>query len=129
LKGTTHTVRAPDENGITDDPYINSYISDHIQSDIGSSLFKVLTVHQKWDDVSNDVYDRNHEAEARRQQTTYLDHTIEGFHDNIHVFLGQGKLGSGQEKKGSGHIGDPSYAAFDPIFWYITTNPSGENRG
>lgn len=119
MGGTTHTVRAPDEKGQTDDAYINAYIWRHIQTSLGSSLYKILTTNQKWNDVSNDVYDEKLEAEARRRNTTYIDHTIEGFHDNIHVILGQGKLGWGQERKGSGHIGDPQYAAFDPIFWYV----------
>jgi tyrosinase len=116
LEGTYHTVRAPDENGLQDDKYINTYMHHHIQSDIGSSMYKVLTAHQKWAVFSNDVYDED-EAQNSKDGKSYIDHTLEGFHDNVHVFLGQGKLGTGQKEKGSGHIGDPNYAAFDPLFW------------
>jgi tyrosinase len=130
FNGTEHTVRAPDKNGNEDDGYINSYMQNHIQSDIGSSLYKVLTAHQKWTVFSNDVYD-NQAAEQANGQGPYVDHTLEGFHDNIHVFLSQGKLGMGRQQKGSGHIGDPSYAAFDPIFWLhhrsVTEGLNGEH--
>lgn len=41
-------------------------------------------------------------------------HTIEGFHNNIHGHVGTGKMPGG-----SGHMGDPQIAAFDPIFWFV----------
>lgn len=112
LKGTTHTVRAPDENGQTDDLYINSYISNHIQGELGIGLYKVLNLRQNWDSFSNDVLDARAQVEASKHHVQYVDHSLEGFHDNIHVVLGQGRL-----RNGSGHIGYPQYAAFDPLFW------------
>ena len=117
LQGTTHTIRAPDAAGKQDDTYINQYVSTHIQSDVGSSLFKVFTVDQPWITFSNDVYDQTDANGDKRAGHEYIDHTLEGFHDNIHVFLGQGKL-----PRGSGHIGWPQYAAFDPIFWLHHAN-------
>jgi len=118
FKGTLRTVRAPDEKGETDDGYINDYVRSHLQSDIGTSLYKVLTAHQKWINFSNNVYDNEEEARQARKNINYIDHTLEGFHDNVHVFLGQGKLGIGRrQERGSGHIGNPAYAAFDPMFW------------
>lgn len=89
----------------------------HLQSDIGSNLFKVLTGHSKWITFSNNVFDNEEEEKAAAANRGYIHATLEGFHDNVHVFLGQGTLGTNRDKKGSGHIGHPSYAAFDPIFW------------
>jgi tyrosinase-like protein len=114
LKGTTHTVRAPDENGQTDDLYINSYISNHIQGELGIGLYKVLNLRQNWDGFSNDVLDARAQVEASKHHVQYVDHSLEGFHDNIHVVLGQGRL-----RNGSGHLGYPQYAAFDPLFWFV----------
>ena len=116
LEGTYRTIRAPNENGLQDDSYINMYMQHHIQTDVGGSLYKVLTAPQRWTTFSNDVYDEE-DAQRVKDKNRYIDHTVEGFHDNIHVFLGQGKLGLGKKEKGSGHIGEPNYAAFDPLFW------------
>jgi Common central domain of tyrosinase len=120
LHGSEYTVRAPDANGIQNDAYINRYLRHHLQSDIGSSLYRVLTSAQNWAMFSNDVLDNEEKNEARaRKVRAIIDQSLEGFHDDIHVLLGQGEL-----QNGSGQIGDPRYAAFDPIFWlhhwYVT---------
>ena len=116
LGGNKHTVRAPNENGETDDAYINAYISHHIQSDVGSSLYKVLNIHQTWGTFSNDVLDISGQRRDEDGQGDQIFHTVEGFHDNVHGFLSQGRLQSG-----SGHIGWPEIAAFEPIFWFVVT--------
>jgi len=101
----------------TTDVDVDKYMSDHIQADIGSSLYKVLTVSQDWGTFSNDgapvervqVTDRQGNRDVHE-----IYHTVEGFHDNIHIHIGNGALSGG-----SGHMGDPQLAAFDPIFWLV----------
>lgn len=98
---------------------MDQYISDHIQADVGSSLYKVLTVSQEWSTFSNDgapaevIVGRDRQG---NRETYEIFHTVEGFHDNIH-----GHIGSGTLKNGYGHMGDPQLAAFDPIFWFVIT--------
>jgi len=79
---------------------------------VGSSFYRILTGRQRWETFSNDVYDRQAAAEASNGAPV-TDHTLEGFHDNLHSMIGQGRL-----QGGSGHMSSPQYAAFDPIFWY-----------
>ena len=115
--GNRHTVRAPNLRAETTDVDVDKYMSDHIQADIGSSLYKVLTVSQDWGTFSNDgapvervqVTDRQGNRDVHE-----IYHTVEGFHDNIHIHIGNGALSGG-----SGHMGDPQLAAFDPIFWLV----------
>lgn len=113
MPGTWHTVRSPNSSGQTDDSYCNNFISSHIHGNVGSSFYKILTTPQPWATFSNDVFDSKAAAEAGGKPHT--DHTLEGFHDNIHGWVGQGKL-----RGGSGHMAFPQYAAFDPIFWYVS---------
>ncbi len=115
MGGNKHTIRAPNIRAETTDVDIDKYLSDHIQADVGSSLYKVLTVSQDWATFSNDVApaERVEITDTRgRRGTQDIYHTVEGFHDNIHVHIGNGAL-----RNGSGHMGDPQLAAFDPIFW------------
>lgn len=105
--GNTHTVRAPDINGKTSDADINDYLDSH-KNDIGESFYKVLTARQDWKGFSNDTT----EGGVQTRDGRAIHQTVEGFHDDIHVILGRGALPGG-----SGHIGDPQFAAFDPIFW------------
>ena len=100
LRGTSHTVRAPDNDGKTQDTAINSHISRNINGYIGGSLYKVLALQQSWNNFSNDLHD------SKTAQS------LEGWHDNMHNILGQGTLSGG-----SGNMAWPQYAAFDPIFW------------
>jgi hypothetical protein len=117
--GNKHTVRAPNTLAKTTDVDVDRYISDHIQADVGSSLYKVLTVSQDWSTFSNDGAPAEViEGEDRQgnRESHEIFHTVEGFHDNIH-----GHIGNGTFRNGSGHMGDPQLAAFDPIFWFVAT--------
>jgi tyrosinase len=115
--GNKRTIRAPNKQAETTDVDVDRYISDHIQADVGSSLYKVLTVAQEWSTFSNDGAP-SEVVEARDDQGNRVSHeifhTVEGFHDNIH-----GHIGNGAMRNGSGHMGDPQLAAFDPIFWFV----------
>ena len=86
-----------------------------MHSDVGSSFYKILTNRQRWETFSNDVFDRQAAEVAKNEGHPYTDHTLEGFHDNIHAYVGQGAL-----RGGAGHMFYPQYAAFDPIFWYVS---------
>jgi hypothetical protein len=118
--GNKHTVRAPRlraETAETTDKDVDAYMSDHIQADIGSSLYKVLTVSQDWSTFSNDraPIERVMVADSQGKSDVHeIYHTVEGFHDNIHIHIGNGAIPGG-----SGHMGDPQLAAFDPIFWFV----------
>jgi hypothetical protein len=121
--GDKCTFRAPDQEVQTSDDDITNYLSEHIQSDIGSSLYKILTTPQQWTSFSNDGSVVN-EAGARQIHLNWTDQTdhegmsiwfsVEGFHNNIH-----GKCGNGRLPHGSGHMGNTQVAAFDPIFWSV----------
>jgi hypothetical protein len=117
--GNRHTIRAPNTRAETTDVDVSQYISGHIQADVGSSLYKVLTVSQEWNTFSNDgapadvIEGQDSQGNTETQE---IFHTVEGFHDNIH-----GHIGNGTFRNGSGHMGDPQLAAFDPIFWFVVT--------
>jgi tyrosinase len=52
-----------------------------------------------WGQFSNHTWDQIHQGQGTLT-------SLESIHDSIHVDVG-----------GSGHMGDPTVAAFDPIFW------------
>ncbi|KDQ53372.1 hypothetical protein JAAARDRAFT_433926 [Jaapia argillacea MUCL 33604] len=53
-----------------------------------------------WDEFSN------HTTESLRSMDYYNAGSLEGVHDSVHDIIG-----------GNGHMADPDYAAFDPIFY------------
>ncbi|KAG1751810.1 common central domain of tyrosinase-domain-containing protein [Suillus lakei] len=58
-----------------------------------------------WDDFSN------HTAESKRDIDFVNRGSLEGVHDTVHTLLG-----------GNGHMHDPDYAGFDPIFFFHHSN-------
>ncbi|EGO02408.1 hypothetical protein SERLA73DRAFT_178343 [Serpula lacrymans var. lacrymans S7.3] len=58
-----------------------------------------------WDEFSNTA------MESKRENDQTLRGSLEGVHNNVHSYLG-----------GNGHMSDPDYAAFDPIFFLHHSN-------
>ncbi|KIK65099.1 hypothetical protein GYMLUDRAFT_39487 [Collybiopsis luxurians FD-317 M1] len=54
------------------------------------------------------IYDEfsNHTTQSNTKADYYVGESLEGVHDSMHNILGQ-----------NGHMGDPDYAGFDPIFY------------
>ncbi|KZT27179.1 Di-copper centre-containing protein [Neolentinus lepideus HHB14362 ss-1] len=58
-----------------------------------------------WDEFSN------HTTESLREEDFVNSGSLEGVHDSVHLILG-----------GNGHMADPDYAGFDPIFFLHHSN-------
>ncbi|KDQ53370.1 hypothetical protein JAAARDRAFT_39428 [Jaapia argillacea MUCL 33604] len=58
-----------------------------------------------WDEFSNRT------AESLKKEEFYNTGSLEGVHETVHLILG-----------GNGHMSDPDYTAFDPIFWFHHSN-------
>ncbi|KDQ53371.1 hypothetical protein JAAARDRAFT_197528 [Jaapia argillacea MUCL 33604] len=58
-----------------------------------------------WDEFSN------HTTESLRKKDYRNAGSLEGVHDSMHIIIG-----------GNGHMGDPDYAGFDPIFYLHHAN-------
>ncbi|EGO02352.1 hypothetical protein SERLA73DRAFT_71478 [Serpula lacrymans var. lacrymans S7.3] len=58
-----------------------------------------------WDEFSN------HRMQSKGPNDDYIHGSLEGVHDTVHSLVG-----------GNGHMSDPDYAAFDPIFFLHHSN-------
>ncbi|KAH6671189.1 hypothetical protein B0J14DRAFT_670158 [Halenospora varia] len=125
-----HTIRAPGPDGENDDAFLDLSLQRQGVA-IGTNLWKLLSrytndgVHNNalrtWNSfAAHDVYDPNtaepvigDDGEPLYQADTAV--SLESWHDQIH-----GLVGTGQGY--AGHMGVPTIAGFDPIFWFHHCN-------
>ncbi|EIN06741.1 Di-copper centre-containing protein [Punctularia strigosozonata HHB-11173 SS5] len=79
---------------------LNNWLGDGIRAE----TYKTLVLLKNWKVFSNKGY-------QPKRGAIQLANSLESIHDIIHVTVG-----------GNGQMADPSYAAFDPIFWLHHSN-------
>ncbi|KAH8657404.1 common central domain of tyrosinase-domain-containing protein [Tricladium varicosporioides] len=125
-----HTIRAPGPDGENDDAFLNFSLQRQGVA-LGTNLWKFLSrytsdgIHNNalrtWNSfAAHDVYDPDtaepvigDDGEPLYQADTAV--SLESWHDQIH-----GLIGTGQGY--AGHMGVPTIAGFDPIFWFHHCN-------
>ncbi|KAF2116017.1 common central domain of tyrosinase-domain-containing protein [Lophiotrema nucula] len=111
-----HTARTlGDRTGESDHAYLDLEVRRQA-STLATKIWKMLNPDEfvnktrPWNSFVNDSIN-SVSIQGRRFATQ----SFEGWHDDIHVMVGQGR--SKDRARFVGQMGDPAYAAFDPILW------------